>query len=59
MPHLNLRVLSNSLERLISRLYDIYIECQNLSIADNLLSEIHYLSDLLEEVTDLIELQKK
>jgi hypothetical protein len=50
MPHVNIDVLVKCLTKCQERLYDIYIECQNVEIADAILSEQEYLAWLIAQL---------
>jgi hypothetical protein len=59
MPHLRLDVLVDYLNTIQIKLYDIYLECKNNELAERLLRERDYIVEIIEEVEELIDLQKR
>ena len=53
MPQLNIDVLINCLTKCQARLYDIYVACNNVEIADSILSEQEYLAFLIAQLKSL------
>jgi len=58
MPHLNPKILLNVLKKHLEALYDIYTECVNNSISDQILNEIERLTALTNQIEDLVKLNE-
>ena len=54
MPHVNPIILYDTLNRLQMRLYDIYVACTNIQIADAILSEREFIVSLMQQIEDLL-----
>ena len=54
MPQVNPTILYDTLNRLQMRLYDIYVACTNIQIADAILSEREFVVSLMQQIEDLL-----
>jgi hypothetical protein len=54
MPHINIYVLHDILNRHQMRLYDIYVATTNIEIADAILSERNYIIQMMEQLQELL-----
>jgi hypothetical protein len=54
MPHVNLFVLHDTLNRLQMRLYDIYLTCNNNEIAEAILSERDFIITMMEQIQEIL-----
>lgn len=54
MPHVNLVVLYDTLNRLQMRLYDIYILSNNNEIAEAILSERDFIITMMQQIQEIM-----
>ena len=54
MPQVNPVILYDILNRLQIRLYDIYVACTNIQIADAILSEREFIVSLMQQIEGLL-----
>ena len=54
MPHINPVVMYDTLNRLQMRLYDIYVLCQNVEIAEAILSERNFIIEVMQQLEILL-----
>jgi hypothetical protein len=54
MPQINPVILYDTLNRLQMRLYDIYVACTNIEIADAILSEREFVISMMKQIEVLL-----
>lgn len=54
MPHIDINVLYDILNRHQMRLYDIYVACNNIEIADAILSERNYIIGIMQQLHEVL-----
>lgn len=57
MPHLNIPILIKILNQHQSILYDIYTDCNNITIAERILDQQQYIVWVIEQLKQLATLE--
>ena len=58
MPHLNIQMLIKTLDQHQSNLYNIYVDCSNITIAERILDQQQHIVWVIEQLRHLATLEK-